>query len=733
MSNEKSKPGRDLERRVADAYRAMGAREVGHDIELAGNQIDVYVEMESADRSLHRIAVEVKDWRRPVGIDVINKFVPVVENLRGARLVDEGVIVSASGFSKQARNAAQTYGIRLRELDDLLSSASPVMVEVVLNVDLSRFSAERQDSFLNELAGLLQIGRDEFRVLNVMSGSTRLVLEMPREAAERLVYLYEQEPSAVPALKNVSEITITTGDRDSCMGAVLTKPRGEQVGGVRFVNREYELRRICTLNGAQFTLIDAPAGYGKSYLLHEVKRQLCDIWGGSSHNPRIDGSGTRCALIEFGDRLALERQVLDAICEQMDIPPESVTSTDDLAPEFIAMAERSGDQAHKLTTVMLMFDKTDQIRVEGVKTWLVRDLIAGLDRGLDAPRSGIKLRAVLAGRFIASEWDTLGKQHALKFMLLPLSPFSRDIVEEALRLKAQEVGQSLEPPAYSGMARGIVRVTGGHPRCMSQVIDLLAEKRFGVNYEGPESYFDRIHLAVFRNSVRPVVDALVEKLEDGVSELMSRISVFRRFDQRILDILINSGEIEGFASGEEALATLNDTALITPPGIVETEKRYEHLHTDRIARRLLALSMRVEDPKLYSRLNSIARHIFRAWLEGKNIESVPREGPPIYAGDLPNKPKDHLQVALVQEYLYHCLQSIETLNERDLEQDARRLYHELDSSLGAYDIPNQRGRLRDALEADWELEDRTYYLACREKAGETLWNKIIEWGCGLPM
>ncbi|MFQ6100727.1 MAG: restriction endonuclease [Anaerolineae bacterium] len=124
MSDKGSKPGQGLERQVADAYRAMGARKVEHNCELAGNQIDVYVEMESPDRGLHRIAVEVKDWRRPVGIDVVNKFALVIENLRNAKLVDEGVIVSASGFSKQARNAAETYGIRLLELADLVAIES---------------------------------------------------------------------------------------------------------------------------------------------------------------------------------------------------------------------------------------------------------------------------------------------------------------------------------------------------------------------------------------------------------------------------------------------------------------------------------------------------------------------------------------------------------------------------------------------------------------------------------
>jgi hypothetical protein len=641
------KPGTKFEKRVADAYRKLGAKKVEHNVDLAGNQIDVYVEMEAPGGVLHCIAVEAKELERSVGIKIVNDVAKVVDSLRREHLVDEGVIVSQSGFSRQARAGAQAHGLRLLDIADL------------------------------------EMGIED--------------------------------------------------DRASQPDIEHPEPTEDQVSGVRFVNREYELRRICTLNGAQFALVDAPAGYGKSYLLREVRRQLCGLSGGPPQKPREGNSGTCCALVEFSDRLALERQVLDAICQQLDIPPASVASADDLAPELIAMTERSEGHGQKLTTVMLMFDNIDQIPMESVKTWLVRDLIAGLDKGLDATESGPKLRAVLAGRFVASEWDARGKRHGLKFMLLPLSPFSRDIVEEAVRLKVQEVRRILDPLACRAMARGIVRLTGGHPRCMGQLIDHLATRKFSINYEGPGNYFDRIRDGIFRDSVRPVIDALMDKLDDTVSDLLSRICVFRRFDQRILDVLLNSGEIEGFGSGEQALVSLNATALITPPGIVEAEKGYEHLHTDRIARRLLALAMRSASPRSHGRLNAIARHIFKAWLDGRNIEAVPREGPPVYAGKLPNKPRDHLQVALVQEYLYHYLQSVETVSEEDLEQEARRLHDELDSSLGAYDVPNQGGRLRDALMSDWELEDRIYYLAGGEEAGEALWERLLGWVCGPPL
>lgn len=116
---DKDNTGKKLELFVADVYRKLGARKVEHNVELAGNQIDVYVELETPDGLVHRIAVEAKDWTDPVGIGIVNHFAQIVDLLRGKRIVDQGVIVSAAGFSRPGRNAAKEYGIHLLEEADL--------------------------------------------------------------------------------------------------------------------------------------------------------------------------------------------------------------------------------------------------------------------------------------------------------------------------------------------------------------------------------------------------------------------------------------------------------------------------------------------------------------------------------------------------------------------------------------------------------------------------------------
>jgi len=126
MSDDRT--GRSFERQVADLYRALGAWKVEHDVRMAGHQIDLYVEMAGPERSIHRIAVEAKDWRSPVGIEVVSKWERVVDGLRRAGKVDEGVIVSSVGFTKPAREAVAEYvlrglPLRLLELADLQALA----------------------------------------------------------------------------------------------------------------------------------------------------------------------------------------------------------------------------------------------------------------------------------------------------------------------------------------------------------------------------------------------------------------------------------------------------------------------------------------------------------------------------------------------------------------------------------------------------------------------------------
>ncbi len=121
------KSGEQFERTVAGLYRRLGAR-VEHNAHVGGLQIDVYAVFTQRDRGKHRVVIETKDWSRPVGPRPTAVFArEVVRPLRLAGKIEEGVIVSARGFTKDARDAGKTHGIRLLEIEELESLATDVV------------------------------------------------------------------------------------------------------------------------------------------------------------------------------------------------------------------------------------------------------------------------------------------------------------------------------------------------------------------------------------------------------------------------------------------------------------------------------------------------------------------------------------------------------------------------------------------------------------------------------
>lgn len=122
MQDVVNRPGWKLEREVGAIFRTLGA-EVISDVVLAGSQVDLLV-TEKVAAGVVRIAVECKSYTRPVGVDIVNSFGALVSLLKQRHLIDGAMIVSKSGFTPSARQAAEAYGIRLSELADLQQSVA---------------------------------------------------------------------------------------------------------------------------------------------------------------------------------------------------------------------------------------------------------------------------------------------------------------------------------------------------------------------------------------------------------------------------------------------------------------------------------------------------------------------------------------------------------------------------------------------------------------------------------
>ena len=92
---------------------------VERNVSMHGCQIDLYAEYQTGTIRL-RLMIECKDYRngQAVGVKEIKEFIGALTPALG-HLVDKGLIVSQSEFTREAKNLAASTGIELVRLQDL--------------------------------------------------------------------------------------------------------------------------------------------------------------------------------------------------------------------------------------------------------------------------------------------------------------------------------------------------------------------------------------------------------------------------------------------------------------------------------------------------------------------------------------------------------------------------------------------------------------------------------------
>jgi hypothetical protein len=113
-----------FENLVANLFRAIKVKKVSQNVSLAGHQIDIYLEEETGTGQTLRTAVECKYHKNPVGKDIVTRFSLIVDFLKKKDYVDRGILISNSGYTKEAYSTAQASQINLLKIEDLEASAS---------------------------------------------------------------------------------------------------------------------------------------------------------------------------------------------------------------------------------------------------------------------------------------------------------------------------------------------------------------------------------------------------------------------------------------------------------------------------------------------------------------------------------------------------------------------------------------------------------------------------------
>ncbi len=391
-----------------------------------------------------------------------------------------------------------------------------------------------------------------------------------------------------------------------------------------FENRDLELRTVLDPFSKPLIIITAPAGYGKTHLLSEIKRRLTDSkWLVLHHDCRP------------GDT---EMSVLGDLIHQV----RSGASVGDMN-DFFALLNRSLENI-EAEGVTVQFDSVEQWKSgnqwTAVAIFVQQTFASGFSEAMRLRFQRSKL--FFAGRYISDFKNNL----SIPYQEVQLSSFGYTVIRgficEVLRRFETRRSQRLgfTPGDIDYLTEEVLDVVGGHPRAEVRLILDIGNKGFAIDLR---FYFRSEHKQqLFNDFVVEEIENLFKGVPPSLQDVLTVLSVFRGFNGDTLNALLDSHYITSahWSDGWKLYSQILKTHLVemTAP-----------LAQDRILQRVLDAQMRFAEPDRYRQLHCFAADLYDHWLEGKDHRG---ENLPV------GVPTGTDQVKLMVESLYHACRSL---------------------------------------------------------------------------
>lgn len=467
---------------------------------------------------------------------------------------------------------------------------------------------------------------------------------------------------------------------------------------LEFVNRQYELELICNPLAPQFIIIDAPAGYGKSYLLQKIAldyQQSPEFQSWKICSVDLKNNQSMSSDQFFQSWTAIANAIVDGfkgslpITISQDIPKDQADHI--LASQLVPFVAKQG------ADVLLMFDGIEILQ-SNTSNWLV-NLVLTLQKSLE--NGNRQLRVIFAGR------NTRGWEQ--KFPMIrkrSLSPFDYKVVKEMVGMVVAREQIQARKVYLDQLSWYVLRLSGGHPRGIRNILDTTVNLGLifpDLEYTFREQKFIKNGrgVSLFEYSVEENIYVILKNVDPILVILLEALSAIRRFDLNLLIKLIdqkalisrnepidwvglNQGDLSSSLDEKQKadiiwrlLKQLLGANLISPPSAAIP------MFSDEILRRLLAKKMELQTPKIYINLNEIAKGIFRDWVRTQETPGLRR-------------------VATL-EILYHTLQLTPAgTSPADMKSI---LENELKESLATFTSWTEVQQLRSLFDDDDELKE----------------------------
>ena len=480
-------------------------------------------------------------------------------------------------------------------------------------------------------------------------------------------------------------------------------PKETEIVGVtdiEFVNREDELHRLqverLRASRSPYTLVGAPAGYGKSYLLQRLvsivesdatlRQRWCVRYVDFGPTKTFDPGAQIAHVVHSITGSAAQNgrdMVVDQVCHAV-------------------LQELSTPLPDGRRAVLLIFDAVERLNEES-RQWLSTLLNDLYRRAYLGHQEIITVRVIIAGRNVEQFWERYEQAYPKPPAprRINLSPFDEHPVQELIWNRARAARVDLDDQMIGQISDEVQYLSGGHPTVICSLVDDLANQSFAIGSAG--EYFARYRGRLVQTCLLPVADDLLESLETEVREAVQTLSVFRRVNANTVQALVKAGALPPETNEIDLLGDMQRAHLLDGPGIRQP------FYRDRLMRRILALNMAYgsrETRSQYRRLNEIAIDLYGSWIHN-------------LGQGLPDSPlKETQRLLSVVEWLFHALQ--------DEEMDKDELYSGLEGHVRVLSGGSQLPFVADLIANEIRGDAEVRYLLCH-RLGDDGVSTVCDW------
>jgi hypothetical protein len=448
-----------------------------------------------------------------------------------------------------------------------------------------------------------------------------------------------------------------------------------------FVNRANEVDLVCAPSAPRFIVVDAPAGYGKTYFLYRIRARYED--------ERVKW---RAGYVDLKPDPIMRhtewKRALPCILNSLMASFGSL-ATGALIPagaSFEAMSLRLAafltGQLRDSPGVLLLWDGIEVLPDE--TSTKLQQLMFELYESLQ--NVGKTLVVIFSGRYV-SDWGSGVYEFPLR--ILALTPFDYSVVRDMILGRAALLGVTPPKDEYlDNLTWNVLYLSGGHPHSICCLVDQIARYHFvfpNLHYaffEDNQHQYGAHHGTFFQTCIEPIIQVLSADLSPWLQAVFLRLSPVRRYSPAILDHFMLEHLIPTppvLHNGWGLMRAMEQTHLVRPPIMSDP------MYSDQIVRRMLAVKLRLTAPEDYACINAAAESLFDGWASQRSL--VERQ----------------VWCTSVIESLYHTLQAVPEVGARAELQGRvlRKVKAYLEQAIELSDLH----QLRDALRRDEELRD----------------------------